>query len=165
MVCSGVTRPPQRIRWADSVNPPPNAGINTRPPGGTRPCFHGLDQRDRRRGRTHVAVLLHGEKHLVGARARALGDGVDDAQIRLMRHDQCDVVHGHAGAAHHIEAGLAHALHGLAEDFLTVEVPAGLPELHAQVGVHGAHAAHPQDVPRIGVALEFLGDDAALLLG
>ena len=81
-----------------------------------------------------------------------------------MRHDQCDVVNGHAGAAHDVEAGLAHALHRLAKDFLAVEIPSSLSELHAQIGVHGAHAAHAQDLPRVCVTLQLLGDDTGFLL-
>src|ERR1700719_2031577 len=35
--CNGVRRSPQRIRCADNVRPPPNAGISTSLPGATRP--------------------------------------------------------------------------------------------------------------------------------
>ena len=122
--------------------------------------FDGLDERHGRRGRAHIAVLLDREKYLVRVRARTFGDRLDDAQVGLVRHDQRDVVHRHAGAVHDIETGFAHALHRFAEYLLAVEVPAGLSELHAQIRVHGAHAAHPEDVAGIGVALQLLGDHA-----
>src|SRR5258707_13128445 len=77
-----------------------------------------------------------------------------------MRDDQPDVVDGHAGPPHHVETRLAHALHGLAKDFLAVEIPAGLPAPHilrgrgmgtmyANLGVQYAQTSWDFDVQEI----------------
>ena len=64
-----------------------------------------------------------------------------------MGHYYRKVFHVGAGTLEYVEAGLAHALHGLAEDFLPIEIPTGLAERHTVVRIHGAHATHAQNLP------------------
>ena len=127
------------------------------------PRFKGFHQCHRRGGRAHIAVLVDGEEYLVHRRARALGDGFDDTQIGLVRHDDFHFVDRHAGLFHDIETALAHAGDRLLEYLLSVKIPARIAEVHADVGIERALAAHAQGLAGIGKALQFLRDDTFLV--
>ncbi len=113
----------------------------------------------------HVAVLADSHHHALHRHAGALGDGLDDALVGLVRDDEVDVVRGLSRPLEHVLAGDAHARDGLLEDFLSLELPRG--GAHERVGVRvgGAHAVDAQDLARVTIAAELLEQDALLVVG
>jgi len=67
-----------------------------------------------------VAVFVEIDEDPFVRHGKAVGDGVDDAQIRLMRDDAGDVFRMQAGALDDFFSGLLHARHGMLEDFLAL---------------------------------------------
>src|SRR5262245_53877936 len=95
------------------------------------PFLERLDECDRDGRRRHVAVALHGDEHLVHRHPGAFRDGFDDAQVRLVRNDEIDLGGRDAGALQCCFGRVRHAVYRAPEDFLAVEVPAGIAELYA----------------------------------
>ena len=58
----------------------------------------GFGERDRHGGRGRVAVLVEVHEHPVHGQAQALGNGLDDPDVRLVRDEQVDVGRLQAGA-------------------------------------------------------------------
>ena len=81
-----------------------------------------------------------------------------------MRHQKVDVLRPEVQPRERVLTGTAHALHGALEDLLPLELPAGDAVEHAAVGIAPAHALHAQDLARIPVAAELLGEYAFLAI-
>ena len=125
--------------------------------------FQRFDERHGRGGRAHVSVLVNVEKYLVHRRAHPFGNRFENAQIRLVRHDDFHIINRHTSLRQDLDAGIAHAGDGLDENFLAVEIPARVARQRSDVGVDRAHAAHAQGLAGIGEAFQLLRDDAGLM--
>ena len=93
------------------VKPAPNATSSTSEPGPMRPSADRLVERERDRRGGGVAVAVDVDHHLRHRDARVLRRGLDDPEVGLVRHQQVDLVRGHAGAGQRLVAGLGHREH------------------------------------------------------
>src|SRR6266704_3442873 len=62
----------------------------------------GFLQRQRNRSAGRVAVFVDVDGDAVERKADSPRGGIDDAEVRLMRHPQVDVLQGHAGGVAHL---------------------------------------------------------------
>ena len=83
---------------APEVNPAPKATMTMWSPTLTRPLVDRLGQGDRHGRRGRVAVLVEVDEHAVHRQVQALGDGLDDPDVGLVRDEQVDVGRLEAGA-------------------------------------------------------------------
>ena len=116
-ICAARRPSYQSIIALAHVRPLPNTTSSTLSPGPNRPCG-GLrparwpppPRRCCRRRQVEEKFLL---RHL-----QPVGDGVDDAEIRLVRDDAGDVVDGQSGAFERLHAGAGHGADRLFERLL-----------------------------------------------
>ena len=78
---------------------------------------------------------------------------------------EIDVIGAEAGALQHILAGAAHAVDGLLEDLLTLELPLGGTVQAALMRVGAADAVDTQDLAGLAVAAEFLDLQTLVAVG
>src|SRR6185312_15196455 len=90
------------------------------------------------------AVTLDIDEHALHGHPGALRHGIDDAQIRLVRHQEVHLRCLHPDLGESVLGGGDHALNRAPEDFLPFELPASVTVDHSVVGVAPAHAAHTQ---------------------
>ena len=115
------------------------------------PCSHRLVQRHGHGGRAHVAVAVHVHEDLLHRDPRVLRGRFDDADVRLVRHQQVDVL---AASRRRGESAISAASHIERTAALNTSGPAILTQCdrcveHRQVQRHpsrrrrGARAARP----------------------
>src|SRR6516164_10078593 len=110
--------------------------------GTNPPLFERFAQGHRHRGRRHVAVALDID---VDALHRHVGPsryGLDDAQVRLVRHQQIDIGGAEPGPGERLLARARHALHRALENLLPFELPARHAVEHTAVGIAPPHALY-----------------------
>ena len=73
-----------------------------------------------------------------------------------MRDRQIDLLRSQVRAGEHIGAGIAHAVDGLLENFLPLELPLRFAVEAAFVGIGAAHAMNAQDLARFAIAAQAL---------
>ena len=129
------------------------------------PLLQRLAQRHRHGCRRHVAVAFDVDVDAFHRHARAFGHRFDDAQVRLMRHDEIDVASRLAGAAQDVLARPAHAAHCLLEDLLALELPLARAVEAAGMDIRPAQPMNAQDFARLAVAAEFLDQQAFVAIG
>ena len=124
-----------------------------------------VHQTDGHGGRTHVAVLVHGDDDAIHAHAGVLGHRFDDTQVGLVRHHEIDVAGRYTGLAQHACCRFAHAMHGALEYHLPVEIPERVAKRNAAIRIAAADAAHAQALACFSVAAEYRADHTFLAVG
>ena len=88
---------PHRITALADVMPAPNPTSRMRSPSCTRSCVDRVDEREGDRCRRRVAGAVEHRRDPVHRDAEPGRRGLDDAEVRLMRHDEREVVDRDAG--------------------------------------------------------------------
>jgi hypothetical protein len=104
----------------DQWNPAPKAVRTTRSPGLDAALFAGLSERQRNGRRASVAVAVNIDVDLLLAQTHLVADGLDDAQVRLVRNDQGDLIERATCLLEDGGSGFRHPLDRLAVDLTTV---------------------------------------------
>ncbi len=122
--------------------------------------FQRLAQSDRYSRRRHVAVAVDVDEHALHRHSRALGNGIDDAQIGLVRDEQVYLLRAHSELVERTVGRRDHSLNRALEDLLALELPARVSIQCRMVRVATAHPAYAQGLASIAIATQLLRQHA-----
>src|SRR5207249_11043837 len=114
---------------------------------------------DGRSGRIAVAIQIH--KHLVAGNAESIRDGLDDADIRLMRNNAGNVLDGGSGLVEDFPGGVQQSVDSLFVNFLAAHVDRC--QMHIDIFPRDqaarTAARHEQNLGVLAVAADVSADD------
>ncbi len=72
-----------------------------------------------------IAVFVEIDKHIFAVEIEPLDNGIDDAQVRLVRYDQIDVFDRETGGLNPLDTCFAHGIYSMLEDLAALHCEGG----------------------------------------
>ena len=139
-LCGSGHSAPHRITALADVMPAPKPTSRMRSPSCTRPCSIASTRAQGDRRRRRVAGAVEHRRNPLHRDAEPCRRGLDDAEVRLMGHDEREVVDRDAGLRERLRCRVDHHAHRAAEDLAPVHLHVAA-DIRVQQRLRGAVGA------------------------